>query len=95
MVSFLRRTASLLNRRRRFLLYKARIHTFLAYTAHSWISCAASHTKTLDNVQRRALPFLDAANIKASLRRPAPSIVWNTTGTSRRLLCFTWQRLKE
>ena len=61
-VSALRRTASFLDRKGRLLLYKAQIRPYLEYAALSWMSCAASHTKKLDNIQRRAMRLVDAAD---------------------------------
>ena len=69
-VSALRRTASFLDRRGRLILYKAQIRPYLEYAALSWMSCAASHTKKLDSIQRRALRLVDAADPPA---QPEPA----------------------
>ena len=61
-VSALRRVASFLDRGGKLLLYKAQIRPYLEYAALSWMSCAASHTKRLDSIQRRALRLVDAAD---------------------------------
>ena len=61
-VSALRRTAGFLDRTGRLLLYKAQIRPYLEYAALSWMSCAASHIKKLDCIQRRALRLVDAAD---------------------------------
>ncbi|KAG0710249.1 hypothetical protein GWK47_002561 [Chionoecetes opilio] len=61
-VSALRRVASFLDRGGKFLLYKAQIRPYLEYAALSWMSSAASHTRKLDSIQRRALRLVDAAD---------------------------------
>ncbi|KAG0724252.1 Down syndrome cell adhesion molecule-like protein Dscam2 [Chionoecetes opilio] len=61
-VSVLRRVASFLDRGGKLLLYKAQIRPYLEYAALSWMSCAASHTRRLDSIQRRALRLVDAAD---------------------------------
>ncbi|KAG0719753.1 hypothetical protein GWK47_049865 [Chionoecetes opilio] len=61
-VSALRRVASFLDRGGKLLLYKAQIRPYLEYAALSWMSCAASHTRRLDSIQRRALRLVDAAD---------------------------------
>ncbi|KAG0722636.1 hypothetical protein GWK47_044120 [Chionoecetes opilio] len=61
-VSALRRVASFLDRGGKLLLYKAQIRPYLEYAALSRMSCAASHTRRLDSIQRRALRLLDAAD---------------------------------
>ena len=60
-VSALRRMAGFLDREGRLLLYKAQIRPYLEYAALSWMSCASSHTRRLDSIQRRALRLVDAA----------------------------------
>ena len=61
-VSALRRVASFLDRDGRLLLYKAQIRPYLEYAALSWMSGAATHTKRLDSIQRRALRLVEAAD---------------------------------
>ncbi|KAG0711866.1 hypothetical protein GWK47_019692 [Chionoecetes opilio] len=61
-VSALRRVASFLDRGGKLLLYKAQIRPYLEYAALSWMSCAASHTRRVDSIQRRALRLVDAAD---------------------------------
>ncbi|KAG0726081.1 Lys-63-specific deubiquitinase BRCC36 [Chionoecetes opilio] len=61
-VSALGRVASFLDRGGKLLLYKAQIRPYLEYAALSWMSCAASHTRRLDSIQRRALRLVDAAD---------------------------------
>ncbi|KAG0700520.1 hypothetical protein GWK47_025535 [Chionoecetes opilio] len=61
-VSALRRVARFLDRGGKLLLYKAQIRPYLEYAALSWMSCAASHTRRLDSIQRRALRLVDAAH---------------------------------
>ncbi|KAG0716444.1 hypothetical protein GWK47_009697 [Chionoecetes opilio] len=61
-VSALRRVASFFDREGKLLLYKAQIRPYLEYAALSWMSCAASHTRRLDSIQRRALRLVDAAD---------------------------------
>ncbi|KAG0727363.1 hypothetical protein GWK47_034818 [Chionoecetes opilio] len=61
-VSALRRVARFLDRGGKLLLYKAQIRPYLEYAALSWMSCAASHTRRLDSIQRRALRLVDAAD---------------------------------
>ncbi|KAG0730557.1 hypothetical protein GWK47_028003 [Chionoecetes opilio] len=61
-VSALRKVASFLDRGGNLLLYKAQIRSVLEYAALSWMSCAASHTRRLDSIQRRALRLVDAAD---------------------------------
>ncbi|KAG0715058.1 PDF receptor [Chionoecetes opilio] len=61
-VSALRRVASFLDRGGKLLLYKAQIRPYLEYAALSWMSCAASHTRRLDSIQRRALRLVDTAD---------------------------------
>ncbi|KAG0718967.1 putative RNA-directed DNA polymerase from transposon X-element [Chionoecetes opilio] len=61
-VSALRRVASFLDRGGKLLLYKAQIRPYLEYAALFWMSCAASHTRRLDSIQRRALRLVDAAD---------------------------------
>ncbi|KAG0730469.1 hypothetical protein GWK47_028209 [Chionoecetes opilio] len=61
-VSALRRVASFLDSGGKLLLYKAQIRPYLEYTALSWMSCAASHTRRLDSIQRRALRLVDATD---------------------------------
>ncbi|KAG0721805.1 putative RNA-directed DNA polymerase from transposon X-element [Chionoecetes opilio] len=62
MVSALRRVASFLDRGGKLLLYKAQIRPYLELAALSWMSCAASHTRRLHSIQRRALQLVDAAD---------------------------------
>ncbi|KAG0713152.1 hypothetical protein GWK47_001929 [Chionoecetes opilio] len=65
------------------------------------MSCAASHTRRMDSIQRRALRLVDAADPPyppAQFEPVSLSTHWNTTGTSRRLWsrrhrcreCHTW-----
>ncbi|KAG0722510.1 hypothetical protein GWK47_044366 [Chionoecetes opilio] len=61
-VSALRRESSSSDRGGKLLLYKAQIRPYLEYAALSWMSCAASHTRRLDSIQRRALQLVDAAD---------------------------------
>ncbi|KAG0713638.1 hypothetical protein GWK47_015765 [Chionoecetes opilio] len=61
-VSALRRIARFLDGGGKLLLYKAQIRPYLEYAALSWMSCAASHTRRLDSIQRRALRLVDAAD---------------------------------
>ncbi|KAG0726550.1 hypothetical protein GWK47_000415 [Chionoecetes opilio] len=61
-VSALRRVASFLDMGGKLLLYKAQIRLYLEYAALSWMSCAASHTRRLNSIQRRALRLVDAAD---------------------------------
>ncbi|KAG0715050.1 hypothetical protein GWK47_012823 [Chionoecetes opilio] len=61
-VSALRRVARFLDRGGKLLLYKAQIRPYLEYAPLSWMSCAASHTRRLDSIQRRALRLVDAAD---------------------------------
>ncbi|KAG0715054.1 putative RNA-directed DNA polymerase from transposon X-element [Chionoecetes opilio] len=63
-VSALRRVASFLDRGGKLLLllYKVQIRPYLEYAALSWMLCAASHTRRLDSIQRRALRLVDAAD---------------------------------
>lgn len=60
-VSTLLRIAGLLDRSGRLVLYKAQIRPYLQYASLSWMSCAASHMKRLDDIQRLALQLVDAA----------------------------------
>ncbi|MPC25738.1 hypothetical protein E2C01_018860 [Portunus trituberculatus] len=60
-ISALRRVVSFLDRMERLLLYKAQIWPHLEYTALSWMSCAATHRRRLDSIQRRTLWLVDAA----------------------------------
>ncbi|KAG0726172.1 hypothetical protein GWK47_004435 [Chionoecetes opilio] len=69
-VSALRRVASFLDRGRKLLLYKAQIWPYLEYAALSWMSCAASNTRRLDSIQRRALRLVDSAD---PLAQPEPA----------------------
>ncbi|KAG0724119.1 hypothetical protein GWK47_041300 [Chionoecetes opilio] len=71
-VSALRRVASFLDRGRKLLLYKAQIRPYLKYAALSWMSCAASHTRRLDSIQRRALRLVDAADPPAQPEPMSP-----------------------
>ena len=71
-VSALRRTASFLDRRGRLILYKAQIRPYLEYAALSWMSCAATHTKKLDSIQRRAMRLVDAADPVAQPEPASP-----------------------
>ncbi|KAG0722774.1 hypothetical protein GWK47_043895 [Chionoecetes opilio] len=57
----MRRVARFLDRGGKLLLYKAQIRPYLEYAALSWMSCAASHTRRQDSIQRRALRLVDAA----------------------------------
>ena len=59
-ISALRRVAGFLDRKGRLLLYKAQVRPHLEYAALSWMSCAATHRKRLDSIQRRALRLVDA-----------------------------------
>ncbi|KAG0693095.1 hypothetical protein GWK47_027654 [Chionoecetes opilio] len=61
-VSALRMVARFLDRGGKLLLYKAQIRPYLEYAALSWMSCAASHTRRRDSIQRRALRLVDAAD---------------------------------
>ncbi|KAG0723792.1 hypothetical protein GWK47_041933 [Chionoecetes opilio] len=61
-VSALRRVARFLDRGGKLLLYKAQIRPYLEYAALSWMSCAASHTRRLDSIQRRVLRLVDTAD---------------------------------
>lgn len=60
-ISALRRIASFLDRKGRLLLYKAQVRPHLEYAALSWMSCAATHRRRLDSIQRRAIRLVDAA----------------------------------
>ncbi|KAG0723253.1 hypothetical protein GWK47_043036 [Chionoecetes opilio] len=71
-VSALRRVASFLDRRGKLLLYKAQIRPYLEYAALSWMSCAASHTRRLVSIQRRALRLVDAADPPVQLEPVSP-----------------------
>ncbi|KAG0713833.1 hypothetical protein GWK47_015309 [Chionoecetes opilio] len=71
-VSALRRVASFLDRGGKLLLYKAQIRPYLEYAALSWMSCAASHTRRLDSIQRRALRLVDAADPPAQPEPVSP-----------------------
>ncbi|KAG0715595.1 hypothetical protein GWK47_011582 [Chionoecetes opilio] len=71
-VSALRRVASFLDRERKLLLYKAQIRPYLEYAALSWMPCAASHTRRLDSIQRRALRLVDAADPAAQPEPVSP-----------------------
>ncbi|KAG0718893.1 hypothetical protein GWK47_051595 [Chionoecetes opilio] len=71
-VSALRRVASFLDRGGKLLLYKAQIRPYLEYAALSCMSCAASHTKRLDSIQRRALRLVDAADPPAQPEPVSP-----------------------
>ncbi|KAG0710903.1 putative RNA-directed DNA polymerase from transposon X-element [Chionoecetes opilio] len=68
----LRRVASFLDRGGKLLLYKAQIRPYLEYAALSWMSCAASHTRRLDSIQRRALRLVDAAEPPDPPAQPKP-----------------------
>ena len=57
-VSALRRVASNLDPQGILTLYKAQIRPCMEYGALTWMSSAASHTRRLDAVQRRALRLL-------------------------------------
>ncbi|KAG0722809.1 hypothetical protein GWK47_043870 [Chionoecetes opilio] len=61
-VSALRRVASFLDRGGKLLLCKAQIRPYLEYATLSWMSCAASHTRRLDSIQRRAMRLVDAVD---------------------------------
>ncbi|KAG0730572.1 hypothetical protein GWK47_027961 [Chionoecetes opilio] len=61
-VSALRRVANFLDRGEKFLLYKAQIRPYLEYAALSCMSCADSHSRRLDTIQRRALRLVDVAD---------------------------------
>lgn len=61
-ITALRRMAGFLDKGGKLLLYKAQIRPYLEYAALSWMSCASSHTKKLDSIQRRALRLVDAAD---------------------------------
>ncbi|KAG0718776.1 hypothetical protein GWK47_007489 [Chionoecetes opilio] len=67
-VSALRRVASFLDKGGKLLLYKAHLN----YAALSWKSCAASHTRRLDSIQRRALRLVDAADPHAQPDQGSP-----------------------
>ena len=54
--------AGFLDKKGRLLLYKAQVRPYLEYAALSWMSCAATHTRKLDSIQRRALRLVDAAD---------------------------------
>ncbi|KAG0707639.1 hypothetical protein GWK47_024156 [Chionoecetes opilio] len=72
-VSALRRVASSLGQgREMLLLYKAQIRPYLEYAALSWMSCAASHTRRLDSIQRRALRLVDVADPQDPPVQPEP-----------------------
>ena len=58
-VSALRRVASSLDAQGILTLYKAQIRPCMEYGALSWMSSAATHTRRLDAVQRRALRLLE------------------------------------
>ncbi|KAG0724218.1 hypothetical protein GWK47_041091 [Chionoecetes opilio] len=61
-ISAQRMVARFLDRGGKLLLYKDQIQPYLEYAALSWMSCAASHTRRLDSIQRRALRLVDAAD---------------------------------
>ncbi|KAG0723422.1 Transposon TX1 uncharacterized protein [Chionoecetes opilio] len=71
-VSALRRVVSFLDRGGKLLLYKAHIRPYLEYAALSWMSCAASHTRRLDSIQRRALRVVEAADPPAQPEPVSP-----------------------
>ena len=67
-VSALRRVAGSLDSRGILTLYKAQIRPCMEYGALAWMSGAATHTRRLDAVQRRALRLLgEEAEIPASM----------------------------
>ena len=61
-VTVLRRMAGFLDKRGKLLFYKAQIRPYLEHGALSWMSCASSHTRKLDSIQRRALRLVDTAD---------------------------------
>ncbi|KAG0712459.1 hypothetical protein GWK47_018423 [Chionoecetes opilio] len=71
-VSALRRVASFLDSGGKPLLYKAQIRPYLEYAVLSWMSCAASHTRRLDSIQRRALRLVDTADPPAQPEPVSP-----------------------
>ena len=73
-VSALRRVASFLDKKGRLTLYKAKIRPYLEYAALSWVSSAASHTRKLDSIQRRALRLVDAADPPAQPEPTSPIV---------------------
>ncbi|KAG0713684.1 hypothetical protein GWK47_015641 [Chionoecetes opilio] len=64
--------ASLLDRGGKLLLYNARIRPYLEYAVLSWMSCVASHTRRVVNIQRRTLRLVDAADPPAQPKPASP-----------------------
>ena len=67
-VSALRRVAGFLDTRGLLTLYKAQVRPYLEYGALSWISCATTHLRRLDKVERRVQRLIESSSCPPPLQ---------------------------